>query len=255
MYNMEESWFHAQGGTEERIIAPLGSRLYKIDIEDGTASLVDEDNRIIFPSFPQDTRAGRWGASSWDGSDSIYCKYIISRLNDRWTDYYFKIDINQGTATLLFQQGFNESTRGNILDCLAWDGENMYGVKLNDMLCTIDLTNGNITDIGDTGQDISYLCWNGSSLYGYNSRTNRLYSINKETGVSSLVVNLATPGNSRGLAWNGLNFYTFEYVPSRIDLRLDKLSLAIINTTTGAKTKVSDTNVLDINFAPFDFVG
>jgi len=150
-----------------------------------------------------------------------------------------KIDTATGVIT-------NVVTTTTSLTGLAWDftTSTMYAMSFatNSTLGTINLTTGVFTPLPNTitGLIIDIACSNSGQIFGVNTTSSSLYSIDKTTGIGTLVGPLGiTVGYAQGMSWdhNVDSCYQYAYNTGTSAGELRK-----INTTTGASTLVATSN-------------
>lgn len=107
----------------------------------------------------------------------------------------YSVDLYTGALTKVIDMESNESVYG-----LAYGNGNYYGVKKDGMICTIDLSNGELTDIVATDNKLYTTSSSYNTTLAYDHNNNRLY-------MAPIVNQLDEYGNSN---YTGGNLYMID---------------------------------------------
>ena len=159
--------------------------------------------------------SGAWANNTWYIGDYIGKELVI-------------VDPADGSTTTVGSFGTM------FIDGLAYDNSTstMYGTSSQDVLYTIDLTTGAATEVGDfnvTGSSFGNLaCSLTGDLYSVNRDDASLYSVNKATGVATII------GTGLGIT------FTTEAQDIEYDLSNDILYIASNESTSITNLRIVD---------------
>lgn len=137
---------------------------------------------------------------------------------------------------------------------LAWDGTDLFMVAIGQPLAKVDRTTGALTTLGVAGFGVSEneprgLAWDGTNLYMIGSATQRLYTLDRTTGVATAVGPVRPTAHSSitygGLDWDGTNLYA---IVTNTGFTQEYNRLYRLNRTSAAPTRVGAST----NFGVFE---